>query len=86
MMTPEERAAYQARMRAATTQEEREKIRAEHHAEMQKRAAEQGVTLPDEPPEHGMGMGQGMGSGRGMGKGMGYGSGTGKGMGYGRNR
>lgn len=75
LMTPEERTIYQAKMRAATTLEEREKIRKEHHEEMQRRAVLQGLTLPEEPPEQGM-----------MGNGMGYGSGMGNGMGYGRNR
>lgn len=50
LMTPEERTAYQAKMRAAKTAKERAAIRAEHHKEMQQRAKEQGVTLPDEPP------------------------------------
>ncbi|HEX2667834.1 MAG TPA: hypothetical protein VHP13_05625 [Gammaproteobacteria bacterium] len=50
LMTPEERAAYQARMRAAKTEKERAAIRAEHHKEMLQRAKEQGVTLPEEPP------------------------------------
>ena len=53
LMTQKERSAYRARMRAAKTVEEREKIRNEHHALMQQRAKERGVTLPDMPPAGG---------------------------------
>lgn len=49
LMTPEERAEHRARMRAAKTVEERERIRAENHARMQERAKERGVTLPERP-------------------------------------
>jgi septal ring factor EnvC (AmiA/AmiB activator) len=70
LMTEQERAEYHARMRAAKTAEEREKIRKEHHERMKERAKEQGVTLPDDPPERGMGPGGGMGpAGGGMGPG-----------------
>jgi hypothetical protein len=71
LMTREERVAYRARMRTAKTQEEREKIRAEHHEQMKVRAKERGVTLPDAPPAMGggMGLGGGMGPGGGMGGG-----------------
>ena len=79
LMTPEERTAYRARMRAAKTQEERERIRAEHHEQMKMRAKEKGVTLPDMPPAMGGGMGPG---GGGMGPGGG-GMGPGGGMGGG---
>lgn len=47
LMTAEERAALITRMRAAATPEERQQIAAANHAEMQKRAAEKGVTLPE---------------------------------------
>lgn len=48
-MTPGEREAYRARMRAARTLEERQAIRAAHRAEMQARAAgQQGVSC--DPP------------------------------------
>ncbi len=57
LMAQEERMAYSSRMRAAKTQEERERIRAEHHEQMKMRAKERGVTLPDEPPARGGGMG-----------------------------
>lgn len=84
LMTEQERAEYQARMRAATTEQEREQIRLEHHAQMQERAKQQGVTLPDEPPAMGMGgqrMGPGQGGGMGTGSGMGGGRGPGGGKG-----
>jgi 1,2-phenylacetyl-CoA epoxidase catalytic subunit len=68
LMTKEEQAEYRARRQAAKTPEEREKIRREHHEKMKARAAERGVTLPDEPPAPGMGKGMGAGGG-GMGPG-----------------
>jgi hypothetical protein len=71
-------------MRSAKTAEEHEQMRLEHHEQMKERAKEMGVTLPDEPPARGMGMGKGMGGGQGMGKGMGGGQGMGKGMGGGQ--
>ena len=79
LMTERERTAYQSKMRSAKTNEEREQIRAQHHKEMQVRAKQQGVTLPDEPPAQGMGGGMGSGGGAGMGGGgMGSGGGGGK--------
>ncbi|MBZ0160665.1 MAG: hypothetical protein K8G79_11105 [bacterium] len=85
LMTPQERAEYRAKMRAAKTAEEREGIRKEHHKLMQERAKARGVTLPDEPPARGGGMGPGghrMGpGGGGMGPGGG-GMGPGGGRGY----
>ena len=48
LMTPEERAATRGKMRAATTLEERQKIFTATRAEMQKRAAEKGITLPEQ--------------------------------------
>lgn len=47
LMTPEERAATMEKMRAAETPEERQQIAAATRAEMQKRAAEKGITLPE---------------------------------------
>ena len=38
LMTPRERTAYRDRLRAARTEQERERIRAEHHEAMQARA------------------------------------------------
>ena len=65
LMRPAERNAYRTRMLAAKSDAEREKIRAQHHAEMQKRAKARGITLPDAPPMRGMHGGQGMGMGMG---------------------
>ncbi len=69
LMNDQERNSYRARMHKATTLEERNRIRNEHHELMQKRAAERGIKLPDEAPMHGMdsSMGSGMGSGMGPG-------------------
>jgi 1,2-phenylacetyl-CoA epoxidase catalytic subunit len=66
-MTEQERNEYRQRMRTAKTEEERERIRADHHKRMKERAKERGVTLPDEPPVRG-GMGRGPGGGPGPGK------------------
>lgn len=52
LMTPEERDAYRAKLRAAKTANERAKIRAEHHKEMEARTKERGVTLPPGPATH----------------------------------
>lgn len=67
MMTDQERRAYRAKMRNAKTIQEREAIRLEHHKQMQLRAKERGLSLPDEPPATGGGMGPGQGAGRGPG-------------------
>jgi len=70
LMSPQERDDYQARMRAAKTEQEREQIRLEHHKQMQERAKAQGKTLPDMPPAgYGPGGGMGPGGGKGMGSG-----------------
>ncbi|MDE3010561.1 MAG: hypothetical protein KGI67_06695 [Pseudomonadota bacterium] len=71
LMTAQERQEFRTRMRAAKTVEERARIREEHHAAMQERAKERGVTLPDSVPGSGGGMGggAGMGPNRGMGGG-----------------
>ncbi|MBI4757144.1 MAG: hypothetical protein HY778_17360 [Betaproteobacteria bacterium] len=82
LMTQQERNEYRAKMRTATTAEAREQVRLEHHESMKARAAERGVTLPDEPPARGGG--RGMGPGGGAGPGMGPGGGIGPGGG--RNR
>ncbi len=75
MMTEEERAAYRSQMRAATTQEERDRIRMEHHERMKERAKQLGVRLPEEPPVQGGGMGPGGGGMGPGGGGMGPGGG-----------
>jgi len=46
LMTPEERTALMEKMRSATP-EERQKLAADTRAEMQKRAQEKGITLPE---------------------------------------
>ncbi|GAB5605891.1 hypothetical protein [Sideroxyarcus sp. TK5] len=75
LMTQKERNAYRAKMRAAKTAEERERIRNEHHEQMKMRAKERGVTLPDMPPAAGGGMMMGPGGGMRQGGGMGPGGG-----------
>lgn len=81
LMTQQERTAYRSQMRQSKTAEERERLRLEHHRQMQARAQERGVTLPDEPPlapRQGMGMGPGPDGGPGAGGGlMGPGGGPG---------
>jgi len=47
LATPEERSAMQEKMRAAKTPEERQQIASANRAEMQKRATEKGVTMPE---------------------------------------
>lgn len=81
MMTPQERDEYRARMRNARSAEERQAVRAEHHAAMVERAKERGMTLPETPPAAGgrMGPGGGMGPGMGPRDGMGRGGGMGPG-------
>jgi len=69
LMTEQERAEYQAKMRAAKTPEEQEQIRKQHHEQMEARAKERGMKLPDEPPMKGGGMGPGGGMGMGPGGG-----------------
>lgn len=52
LMTPEERTALMEKMRNARTPEERQKIAAENRTEMQKRAKERGITLPEHRGPH----------------------------------
>ena len=68
LMTQQERTEYRTKMRAAKNAEEQEQIRKEHHESMKERAKERGVTLSDDPPARGGGMGSGgrMGSSGGM--------------------
>lgn len=49
MMTPEERAAHQAAMRNAKTQEECVAVRDQHHTEMAARAQAKGASMPAAP-------------------------------------
>lgn len=74
LMTPEEHAAQRDRMRNATSIEERDRLHREHHAQMQQRAQEQGLTLPDMPQAQGNRRNNRSSSG-GMGRGMGEGCG-----------
>jgi hypothetical protein len=53
LMTAAENSEYRAKVRAANTAEEGDKIRNEHHQLMQERAKERGVTLIDRPPRKG---------------------------------
>ena len=57
LMTPQERLEHRNKMLAAKTVEEREQIRKAHHEKMKQRAKKQGITLSDEPPARGGGMG-----------------------------
>lgn len=74
LMTDQERNAYQERMRAAKTLQERDSIRAEHRVQMDARAKERGATiihrdggrLGNSAPS-GSGGGGGAGAGAGMG-------------------
>ena len=47
LMTREERVAMRTQMRAAKTPQERQQIAMANRAELQKRAAEKGITLPE---------------------------------------
>ncbi|MGD8570472.1 MAG: hypothetical protein PVJ39_20460 [Gammaproteobacteria bacterium] len=66
LMTVEERKQHRAKMQSFATKEEREAYRKEHHKEMQARAREQGIKLPDMPMRSG-GPGPGSQSGGGGG-------------------
>ncbi len=68
MMTDQERQQHRDSMRSAESASERERLQREHRARMKARAAEKGVTLPDDMP--GQGMGGGPGSGMGPSQGM----------------
>ena len=46
LLTPEEHSAFQEKMRNAKTPEERQKLVEANRTEMQKRAKEKGITLP----------------------------------------
>jgi hypothetical protein len=46
LMTPEEQQAFVEKMRSAKTPEERQKLAEANHAEMEKRAKEKGISLP----------------------------------------
>ncbi|MFE8072546.1 hypothetical protein QQM79_15915 [Marinobacteraceae bacterium S3BR75-40.1] len=83
LMTPEERQAFQQKMRSMDSAQERQAYREEHREMMQERARAQGIDLEHMPAtaagkqsgKQGQGMGQGMGHNNGMGQGGGMGSG-----------
>lgn len=78
LMTLQERNEYRTKMRKAESEEERERIRREHHDKMKDRARSQGVTLPDKPPAQGGGIRPGKEGGGPGGRGMGPGGGRGR--------
>jgi len=61
LMTRQERIEHRNAMRTMKTPEERNAYREAHHKQMQERAKEKGVILPDMPPVQGMGGMGGMG-------------------------
>ena len=67
LMSVKEREEHQAKMRTLKTEEERTAYREEHHKQMQQRAKEQGVTIPEVPAQRGSGAGAGQGAGSGRG-------------------
>jgi len=52
LMTREERSAFRSKMHAAKTPQERQQIAMANRAELQKRAAEKGITLPEHRGPH----------------------------------
>ncbi len=57
IMTSQERTEHRKKMRTAKSAEEREHARQEHHEKMKDSAKEKGVTLPENPPALGGGIG-----------------------------
>jgi len=57
LMSPEERTAFRDKMRNASTPEERQQLAQANRAEMEKRAAEKGITLPQHRGPRGQGNG-----------------------------
>ena len=68
LMTERERAEFRERVRAARTEQEREQIRSAHHAQMQARARERGVTLSGPRVTSGSGLSANSGDDGGSGK------------------
>lgn len=58
LMTLDERTVMRDKMRNAKSPEERQQIATANHAEMQKRATEKGITLPEHRNHQGHGMGR----------------------------
>jgi Spy/CpxP family protein refolding chaperone len=52
LMTPEEQTAFREKMQNAKTPEERQKLAEANRAEMEKRAKEKGITLPQPHGPH----------------------------------
>ena len=52
LLTPEERSAFQEKMRNAKTPEERQKIAEANRAEIEKHAKDRGITLPEPHGPH----------------------------------
>jgi hypothetical protein len=71
LMTQQERNEHRTKMQNLHTEEEREQYRIEHHKQMQERAKQQGVTLPEAPQYRNKNMTPGMTPGSGMGGGKG---------------
>ncbi|HLE94263.1 MAG TPA: hypothetical protein VI543_06735 [Sulfuricaulis sp.] len=65
LMGQQELDDYRAQMSAAKNGQERDFVRQAHYKQMKERAKQQGVTLSDESPAHGMAPGLGFGSGMG---------------------
>jgi len=63
LMTEQERNEHQEKLRNMESGKEREAYRAQHHEEMQQRAREQGVELPDDVPRINQGKDKGQGAG-----------------------
>jgi hypothetical protein len=78
LMTQQERTEYQARMRTAKSDQELDQLRKAHHVQMQERAKQRGMTLPDEPPVQGKGQGPRYGNPPGAGSASAPGAGAGK--------
>ena len=57
LMTPEERTAFRDKMRNAKTPEERQQMALANRAEMEKRASDKGITLPEHRGPRGQGTG-----------------------------
>jgi hypothetical protein len=68
LMTERERTEFRERVRAARTEQEREQIRSAHHAQMQARAKDRGVTLSGPRITGGSGMAANAGDDGGSGQ------------------
>ncbi len=49
LMSQQERMEYRSKMQSMSSAEERERYRLEHHKQMQDRAKQKGISLPDMP-------------------------------------